>query len=615
MIRPRAILDNHTTIGEPRAFVIGYSKDPAFVFMIKQFAKERNMPFTAWDYGRSGTLFLLNSHPDCAQSEDYMVIHLGFSRSETREMLTSQDLVSSDYTGMHGINHKKIHGNPTLVCIDQSKPTFWVYQGLASISQLYYWQTQDTFLGSDSLRFAAGLSRQLELNPNAIPLHLMYRIIPGRLTHFAQISKLTAGQIGEFRDGNWHVDQVDKIDELIPEKQLDRACRESVKEVERDLEQILGSYARFIERSGHNLALLLSGGVDSTLIGSLIRSHIPANQPFKSLSYRIHVPSFKNEERYCQHAVNLLRSNHNYYDVYPEDYPHLMERAIKVLAQPLDNEQDPCYLHLASTLSKGDTKYFFSGSGQDCLLGSGNTKRLSQLMFFGKYPWTRYPLRFFGQLLQNYFPNKAYGMLEVSQLLRYINDPLSPSHPVNAGGMMTDIIMVERWFEPSVIRASMEYNAEEFAKITSSTHLVERVHFNSVVHDVLDEEAALSQFFRLYGLELVDPYLDSDVIRLALRYSPKVRYFAYGKVKWIPKMILENRLGPQAVQPKKLSGGFNNELFLWMKSGILKEMVESIDRPGYINQRDFHEIKENPGWLTWNLLNLDLFQKKVLSMA
>ena len=86
---------------------------------------------------------------------------------------------------------------------------------------------------------------------------------------------------------------------------------------------------------------------------------------------------------------------------------------------------------------------------------------------------------------------------------------------------MTDLDIIEKMFDRRTLRATMNHKLSDLQQLTQSTHLVERVHFNFLAHHMFDAEAALSQFFRLYGLELVDPYLDSDFMRLILRLQAK----------------------------------------------------------------------------------------------
>ena len=52
-----------------------------------------------------------------------------------------------------------------------------------------------------------------------------------------------------------------------------------------------------------------------------------------------------------------------------------------------------------------------------------------------------------------------------------------------------------------------------------------------------------------------------------------------------------------------------------MKRGLLRDMVCSIERPGYMSVADFEQKRDEPDWLTWNLLNLDLFQKRIVGAS
>lgn len=603
---------NSLTSPLTRFVVFGCSKDANFIEKVAAIGQNRPSQFFRWDYGRLGTIFLSNSHPDIAQSDEFLLIRLGFSRSASQAPLFSKNLLLPPYLNEKGIRHDVIHGNPMVICVSQHQPVFWVYQSLPCISQMYYWRDETTFVCSDTLRILTGLMAPLEINPDAIPLHLMYRTVPGRMTYIKNISKLTGGQLAEFRQGDWRIDQVERIDDLNPARQIRSDSLESLGDFERESERLIGCYVKQLASIGETPSILLSGGVDSTLIASLVKSNLPHEKPLQTLSYHIHVPSFEKEVEYARQAIDLLQSQHQFYDIQPEEYPQLLEHAIFLLAQPIDNEQDPCYLALARTLSTGYQKFLFSGSGSDCYLGLSNSRRLKQLMLMKGIPWVRYPLQVLGEVLRLPLHNKAYGMRELASLLKHVNNQYSTQHPVISTGMMTNLDLLKKSFDPSILRSVLEYKLAEFEKIFTSKNLMERIHIILMAHDSLDEEAAIGQFFRMYGLELVDPYLDTEFMRLAFRYSPEVRYYAHKMVKWIPKQLLQRRLGGESIHKPKLSGGFDNELFQWMKNGILKDHVAAMERPGYIDPKDFSKIIEQPDWLTWNLLNLDLFQKIVL---
>ena len=135
-----------------------------------------------------------------------------------------------------------------------------------------------------------------------------------------------------------------------------------------------------------------------------------------------------------------------------------------------------------------------------------------------------------------------------------------------------------------------------------------------LIHNVFDEESVLTQVFRAYGLEIVTPFLVSEFVKATFAFNPNIRYYAQEGEKWLPKTLVEKRLPNQNQITHKLkrSGGFDQELRKWMKSGILSDLVHAIDRPSYMTGANFEQAKENPDWFTWNLLTLDLFTKRIL---
>ena len=98
-----------------------------------------------------------------------------------------------------------------------------------------------------------------------------------------------------------------------------------------------------------------------------------------------------------------------------------------------------------------------------------------------------------------------------------------------------------------------------------------------------------------------------------MTFKPRIRFYANGQTKWLARQLIEKRLGYQTAEFPKLDGGFPKELFEWMKHGVLRDMVDSIVRPGYMSVSDFEQKRNEPDWFTWNILNLDLFQKRFLN--
>jgi hypothetical protein len=62
-------------------------------------------------------------------------------------------------------------------------------------------------------------------------------------------------------------------------------------------------------------------------------------------------------------------------------------------------------------------------------------------------------------------------------------------------------------------------------------------------------------------------------------------------------------------KPKGYSSVFKEAVIPWMRDGALRDLVQDIERPGYLSWDQFQQVQDDPDWFTWNLLTLDLFQK------
>ena len=75
-----------------RFFILGKTNIP-LPSNLKDDARKRGCVFISWSYGELGTIFLLTNHIDMAQSEEMIVLKLGFARSPSDEPLNAKELM------------------------------------------------------------------------------------------------------------------------------------------------------------------------------------------------------------------------------------------------------------------------------------------------------------------------------------------------------------------------------------------------------------------------------------------------------------------------------------------------------------------------------------------
>ena len=178
--------------------------------------------------------------------------------------------------------------------------------------------------------------------------------------------------------------------------------------------------------------------------------------------------------------------------------------------------------------------------------------------------------------------------------------------------MYTDLEMVSKCFSESDISKAFLNNQALEKEYHGSDLLVEKLNTHDLLTDGMNTTGVMNQLGYYSGFTYVFPYADETMIKSAYSFEPLARYIQGQGAKPILKTALQMQAsGFDVNQPKGWSGMGPKHLFDWMKDGVLSDMVQAIERPGYVNQQDFKYQIENPSWFTWNMLTLDLFKRGI----
>jgi hypothetical protein len=102
-------------------------------------------------------------------------------------------------------------------------------------------------------------------------------------------------------------------------------------------------------------------------------------------------------------------------------------------------------------------------------------------------------------------------------------------------------------------------------------------------------------------------------LRISFAFCPEVRYIKGLRVKAALKDVLEGCGLSSIARRPKLATHFDDALGVWIRSGPLREMIQLIDRPGFLSKGDFAGLIQTPNHFVWDLLKFDVFQKQVLA--
>jgi hypothetical protein len=180
-------------------------------------------------------------------------------------------------------------------------------------------------------------------------------------------------------------------------------------------------------------------------------------------------------------------------------------------------------------------------------------------------------------------------------------------------GVFTDVTLARHCFGDAVLLGALEYRRDFAARYLDSSNCMEQVHTLDLL--TWDYEAAVFgyQLFLAHTKQKLYPFLDEDFLRMAYAFDPHVRYMKWLTVKPLLKQILVQKSFPLIARNPKRGGTFEEDLFTWMKEGLLSERVHSIQRPGFLSQKDFQYLLENPSPFLWELLLFDIFRERIIN--
>jgi asparagine synthetase B (glutamine-hydrolysing) len=136
---------------------------------------------------------------------------------------------------------------------------------------------------------------------------------------------------------------------------------------------------------------------------------------------------------------------------------------------------------------------------------------------------------------------------------------------------------------------------------------LDQLHATGFLGEAIDSAALWTTLFNRAGGDLLCPFLDSRLLRLALHLPRAVRY-RFRR----PKDLLKRALARQA--PSELAWrpklGFGQPVFEWLApGGLLRPLVEQIALYDFVDRRTLARCLARPTWFLYSLLCYDLWHK------
>ena len=484
-----------------------------------------------------------------------------------------------------------LNGMFAIGLFDKIEEKLYLIRDRVGIKPLYWTYQNGEFAFSSELKGFSDRLKSRESN-RALIEFMSFGYTPADSSFYRDIYKLEAGHYLIF-DGSrvykkryWN----------LPTEQIDIDYQDAVDEVER----LIRSSVKYRLLSDREVGTFLSGGVDSSLISSIMQQS--SNRKIKTFTIGFEDKSY-NEATYAREIAKKIGSEHHEYIFKIGDVIDLMEDMDRYYDEPF-GDASALPTMLLSKFTKESVTVALSGDGGDEL-------------FLG---YDRY---FFVNRYYNIFKNIPQTLRDIISLLfKYSNqDKLEKmSYPIkhltrdNLYSVMATY--VKPWVMSSIF--SREFIEESFRE----SQYLEFLNISEFNPDDPFDNYSKIDFYRYlpddiltkvdratmrYSLEARVPLLDHRLVEFA--YSLPTEIKLKNGAKSILKDILYRQIPRELIDRPKM--GFAVPLKEWFRGelkDILQYKIESLDSRF---NRDYlmklfreHQKGKNYEYIFWNLMRL-----------
>ena len=517
-----------------------------------------------------------------------------------------------------------IHGMFAFALWDNQEETLSLVTDRMGQKPLYYSEQGGEILFSSELKglMAHPLFRK-EIDTLALGLFFKYNYIPAPYSIFKKTSKLPPGHGITFdrngkTNGSWSYWSDLEQSELNLGQPFD-----SFKQAKADLEKTLKLVLSEQMFTSVPYGAFLSGGIDSSLIVSLMQSI--STQPVNTFSIGFQQKDF-DEAIYAKQIAKHLGTNHTETYVTPDDALAVVDKMADVYCEPFsDSSQIPTYL--VSQMARKKVTVCISGDGGDELFGGYNRHFYVETLFkkFSRFPKV---LRKLGSYsLKGLSPG---GWDKVNQLFhlnqRSLGDKLYRISDLLTEDSLEGIYdyLVSNIRDPQMIVKGMDgefpanpiFSDYHFQNFKEKMFYCDQISYlnGDILHKV--DRASMA-----HSLESRIPFLDSRVVELSWRVPTKWKIQG-NRGKIILRDILYQYVPQKMMERPKV--GFGVPMDSWLRND-LKELAESLLEPkilkdqGLINPQFVEKLwqehqsgRVNHQYQLWSIMMFQMWHQRYL---
>jgi asparagine synthase (glutamine-hydrolysing) len=491
-----------------------------------------------------------------------------------------------------------LEGSFTLALLDGPARRVILYRNLVGTGFTYFRaSTEGLWFGGNLAELVDAAGEAPRPNTSALPAFFLYRCVPGRETLFDGWCRLLPGE-----QVTWSCHGLMRVQRhTFADLRLSEPIRaDAVERLDETMGQVLADCATLRPQTAN----LLSGGVDSSYLQAVWNRVAAGDDPLPpSFSVSVDHPRSWEDTDYAVTASRALGTRHT---LVPADQPYAgyLLDTLSATGEPPNHVQTAYFGHLARTMVERGCDTGLCGEGADSLFGLGLADQVQNADVVRRYiPFG--PMRRTAAAL-----SAALGLRRWSAAVRLadqLTDWTELTHPVNQVAAFADWESVRRCFGADAVAGAAAGRRALLDRYQVPATPLDRLHAAGFLGEAMDSAALWTTLFNRAGANLLCPFLDSRILRLALNLAPEVR-FPFRRPKAVLKEALA-RLAPAELATRtKL--GFGQPIFEWLAhGGQLRPYVERIGNHEFVDREALAEARAKPNWFLYSLLCYDLWHK------
>lgn len=463
----------------------------------------------------------------------------------------------------------KLNGMFSFCIYDMKKDLYFCARDRYGKKPFFYYFKDNKFIFSSSVKSILNLlDYKPNLNKVALSKYMQYFVSFGEDSFYQDIFKLEAS--------TYLIYESNKSRELQKKKYYKINTYKAIKDEKQalnDIEELLFKSVEYRLNSDVEVASLLSGGIDSSLISALY-TKISGK---KINTFSIGYDEYKNycELDFAQITANYINSNHHPVEINQKEYINHFEQTLDMLEEPHgDSAAIPLNI-LTKQIHKAGIKTVLSGEGSDeIFLGYDNYAKFLKYYEFEKSLSNE----------QNLFLNDIIGALQNNtKESEYLRRIVKKQNLYNSFGEIYTDIQRKRLFK----------KVPTFKSETAKQDPVDWMSYIDL--KIWLGESLLSKVDRISmgnSLEVRTPFLDFNLVNYMFSIESHIKVGDTNKYllkkiasKYIPETIIN-----------RIKKGFNSPFNEWLnkeyKDKILDVIVEVNNETNLFNHEYILHIYE-----------------------